>query len=621
MIYGDRLYGTASIYYDAQNTQRLSHFSRSLQLNQSSFSGWSRVWDQYKTGYVSGAMSVIPSEWRTLLGGPAATGQCCIPVVGRTSWGPAAFAFNPAEVGAPTVPASPLLYYTGEHPTLGQWDGSNPTYGATIQMGGLAIIAGTRTALYFGRNGVGPNCYGNGTSDQSLDGTKGPDGALWCYDPTSTDKGSHAYPYRYQIWAYDLADFAAVKAGTKAPWDVKPYGVWPFDLPTPEAMVKLGGVGYDSANQVLYLSQMFADRDGYSYRPVIHALQINKAGVSPLPTPPPPPPPSTTTPGTISADTASIVVRTITLAVNRTAPQMVATPIKFTATATGGATPQEFKWLLFDGTSWKPLTPWSTTNVYTWTPATASAVYRVGVWARSAGNTADDAEASASTPFPITAPDPVPVRSVSIAANKTAPQAAGTTITWTATVTGGAMLQYKWLLHDGGSWSAVTGWTTQNTFNWTPAAANANYRIGIWVRSNGSTSEEPEATASEDFAISGATTTTTPTPTPTTTTTTTTTVTTRLTEVTLSTNLVAPQSAGTTIAVTATPNGGTAHTFRWLIHDGNQWNIVGDWTTSNTFAWTPAKADPNYRLGVWVRNGGNTSSDPEVTASLDFPIK
>ena len=163
---------------------------------------------------------------------------------------------QPGHVGQATVAASPLLYYTAEHPTLGHWDGANPTYGATIQMGGLAIIDGTRTALYVGRNGTGPNCYGNGTSNQSLNGTYGPDGAKWCYDPTTSDKGSHAYPYRYQVWAYDLNDFAAVKEGRKQPWEVVPYGVWPFDLPTPEPSVKLGGVGYDAARQILYISQL-----------------------------------------------------------------------------------------------------------------------------------------------------------------------------------------------------------------------------------------------------------------------------------------------------------------------------------------------------------------------------
>ena len=244
------------------------------------------MWETGRAGFVSGLMALVPVEWRALLGGPALTGQCCIPIASRTSWGPAAFSFNPIEVGQAAVAANPLLYYSGEHPTLGHWDGSNPTYGATIQIGGMAVITGTRTAIYVGRNGTGPNCYGNGTSNQNLHGTLGADGALWCYDPTTSDKGSHAYPYRYQVWAYDLNDFAAVKAGSKQPWEVVPYEVWPFDLPTPEPSVKLGGVGYDPARQILYISQLGADKDGYSYRPIIHALQIDApigAAGNPLP--------------------------------------------------------------------------------------------------------------------------------------------------------------------------------------------------------------------------------------------------------------------------------------------------------------------------------------------------
>ena len=33
---------------------------------------------------------------------------------------------------------------------------------------------------------------------------RGRDGEHYCYDPTNSDKGQHAYPYRYQMWAYDL---------------------------------------------------------------------------------------------------------------------------------------------------------------------------------------------------------------------------------------------------------------------------------------------------------------------------------------------------------------------------------------------------------------------------------
>ena len=75
--------------------------------------------------------------------------------------------------------------------------------------------------------------------------------------PRSLRKGTHGYPYRYQFWAYDLADFAAVKAGAKQPWEIVPYAVWPFELPTPEKTVQIGGVAYDAQRQLLYVSQMY----------------------------------------------------------------------------------------------------------------------------------------------------------------------------------------------------------------------------------------------------------------------------------------------------------------------------------------------------------------------------
>lgn len=404
LVHNNRLYGTASIYYDALNTQRASHYSHSLQLNQSSFAGWSSVWDASKTGFVSGAMATVPAEWQSLLGGPAITSQCCIPIVTRTSWGPSAFAFDPARIGqSGTIPAQPLLYYTGEHQTLGNWDGSNPVYGATTNMGGMAIIAGTRTILYFGRNGVGPHCYGNGTSDKSLDGKVGPDGAKWCYDPTASGKGSHAYPYRYQIWAYDLADFVQVKNGAKQPWDIQPYGVWPIDFPISEPTVLSGGVGYDAANQVLYLSQLLADRDGYSYRPVIHAFQINAMPAA-----------------------ASSPLSQVTLDVNKPSPQMANTSVTFTATSSGGVSPQQYRWSIHDGTSWAAATGWTASNQFTWTPTAANMNYQVMVGVRNAGSTSETPEASATMGYAISADPMSPagtlISAITLVSNRVAPQ-------------------------------------------------------------------------------------------------------------------------------------------------------------------------------------------------------
>jgi hypothetical protein len=77
----------------------------------------------------------------------------------------------------------------------------------------------------------------------------------------------------YQVWAYDLNDLAAVKNGTKQPWQVAPYATWALDLPTPDPNWKgLGGVGYDATHQLLYVSQLWADRD--TTTAVIHVFRI-----------------------------------------------------------------------------------------------------------------------------------------------------------------------------------------------------------------------------------------------------------------------------------------------------------------------------------------------------------
>lgn len=275
LVHDARLYGSGVIYYDANNAQELTHFSRSLKLTEASVTGMHRVGEKGRAGLVAGYLAAVPVEWQSALGGPAVTGQCCIPIVSRTSWGPAAFAWNPAELRAgQAARVSPLVYYTGEHPTLGLWEGSNETYGGGAEMGGLVIPPATRTALFVGRNGLGPFCYGDGTPDESRAKQSASGHERLCYDPTTSDKGVHTYPYRYQFWAYDLSDLAAVRAGKKNPWEVRPYGVWPFEVPTPQAGKRIGGVGFDAARRLLYLAQMNADQDGYAFRPIIHVFRI-----------------------------------------------------------------------------------------------------------------------------------------------------------------------------------------------------------------------------------------------------------------------------------------------------------------------------------------------------------
>ena len=588
MVYGNRLYGTGYIYFDASNEQRVSHYSRSRQLNQPSFSGWSQVWESGRSGFVAGMMAAVPSEWQAKLGGPALTGQCCIPIIWRTSSGPSALTFDPTKIGQASVNATALLYYPQEHPTLGSWSDVatvNPPFNMGTEISGMVVLAGTRTVLYFGRTGVGKGCYGSGTGDLSLVGTIPPGGGEpYCYDPTSPYKGAHAYPYRYQMWAYDLNDFAAVKAGTKQPWDVVPYGVWPLNLPTPEATVRLGGVGYDSQRQLLYVSQLRGDPDGQE-RPLIHTFRVNA------------------TPG--AAPAPSNYVSSVTLTADKPAPQAVGTPVTFTAQPAGGVAPYQYKWIVSNGNASTVAVNWTTSNRFTWTPTADSASYAITVWVRSAGNAADVLEATTYLVYPVgNTTNTGAAISVSMTANRVAPQAPFTAITWTATPAGGgAPHQYKWRVFDGTAWTVSANWSPTNSFVWTPSAANPNYRVEVWLRSAGSSADAPEASTASAFPIApaganGA-----------------------VSSVSLTSNRTAPQPIGNAIGFTATPTGGTApFVYKWFVFDGSNWTLVVNWDSNATFGWTPTVANANYRVRVWVKAASYYADQPEASGELPFAI-
>lgn len=274
LVYSGRLYGSVYVYYDATDSQTASHWVRSsTSLRRGPVSGLFTVGRQ-GAGYVSGFMALVPAQWRAALGGPAIRGNCCVPIISRTSFGPAAFSFNPAALGE-RHPARDhaLVYYPAAHPTLGAWDASfRPSrgvmYGGATTIRGVVFPNGTRTVLFFGTQGVGRFCYGEGTTDRSLAFTPTPDGTTWCYDPDNSSKGTHGYPYVPEVWAYDASALARVRAGRLRPWQVRPYATWRLSLPYDSPFI--GGAAYDTARGQIYISQQYAD----GAAPVIDVLRV-----------------------------------------------------------------------------------------------------------------------------------------------------------------------------------------------------------------------------------------------------------------------------------------------------------------------------------------------------------
>jgi len=262
MVYEGRLIVSGSTYYDADGTQANSHGVSGLDLSLGSdFDGWYRFNPALAANprSLGGYMTIIPLEWQALLGGPALTGNCCLPIISNSSAGPAATVFDPADVGVSGVlTGTTVLYYPIQHP-LEPENTQNEYFNLATQMGGIAFPSGTRSVLFIGRQGTGPYCYGDGAP---------------CGDLCDGSKGTHAYPYRHQIWAYDANDLLAVKNGAAQPWEIRPYAIWALGDMDSSGCAAISGAAYDPMTNRQYVAADYGDE------PIIHVYTIDRVGVS-----------------------------------------------------------------------------------------------------------------------------------------------------------------------------------------------------------------------------------------------------------------------------------------------------------------------------------------------------
>ena len=272
LAWNGRLIVSGYSTYDAAKLAKASHFAGT---SIATLRGPVTMGTQ-GAGIVAGYMGVVPVEWRGALGGAALSGQCCISIISRSSFGPSVSAFDPSQLdGTGNVSATMLVGYPDGHTTLGPYESAGPFWGGATRVGGVAFPAGTRSVLFVGRVGT-TFCYGHGTTDRSRHGQPDPAGSRWCFDPTNQYQGTHGYPYKHQIWAYDASDLAAVARGERAPWDVTPYAAWTLSEMSPGGGVaEMHGATYDPVARRLYVTASTA--------PVVHVYEVT-AGVSGVPT-------------------------------------------------------------------------------------------------------------------------------------------------------------------------------------------------------------------------------------------------------------------------------------------------------------------------------------------------
>lgn len=318
VVLDDLLVGTAFHFYDAGGETKLSHFKSGLNLSATGdFQGMFQVGNPPETptsGFVSGWLSTIPSNWQSSLGGVTLTGNGTLSIISRTSFGPAAFSFNPSELSHATfAQANPLMYYDSKHPSLGENNSTNSDFNGTTKIGGMVMIDGTRTVLYFGYHGTSRYVYGHHSPDPMYADvctepdlcTQGPMGWSICADPLNCTtgrrgipfdpvcsgsgkegcyydpsgigaKGPHAFPYVHKVWAYDANDFVEAKAGLKEPWEVLPYAIWTMPSIFHPSSPYGGPAAYDKDKKLLFISQPSADLVGCCEKlPLIHVFKVD----------------------------------------------------------------------------------------------------------------------------------------------------------------------------------------------------------------------------------------------------------------------------------------------------------------------------------------------------------
>ncbi len=179
----------------------------------------------------------------------------------------------------------------------------------------------------------------------------------------------------------------------------------------------------------------------------------------------------------------------VTLSAAPASPQIVGTPILFTASANGGTAPVRYQFLMrTPAGAWGTIQPYSTSTTFQWnTNGLAAGTYTIQVRARSAGSTAPyQAVAQVNYTLNLT-----PVTAVSFSnIFPTSPRLAGIPVYFQGRATGGVRPQYQFLVRTPtGVWSTAQGYSFRSAFFWdTRGLAAGPYVIQVRARSTGSTS-------------------------------------------------------------------------------------------------------------------------------------
>ncbi|ETT85593.1 triple tyrosine motif-containing protein [Bacillus mycoides] len=165
----------------------------------------------------------------------------------------------------------------------------------------------------------------------------------------------------------------------------------------------------------------------------------------------------------------------------------------------------------------------------------------------------------------------------SVTVDKEGPQLINTPLTFNAVAEGGENKLYQFWVHDGSGWEIKQAYSEKQTFEWTPTKSG-KYIVSVYVKDKDSQKEVDDFKLTSvpiyDESV-------------------------KMTQV--SADLLSPQPKDKLVRITADAVGGLDKNYQFWVHDGFTWELVQDYSSKNTYEWTPVKSG-KYRISVYVKD-------------------
>ncbi len=244
-----KLIASASVYYDY--SQNASHGISDITLNKTGdftgfipLSGNNVAFSRSNTG----AMSNIPQEWQSLLGGKIIGGNQPLPIISGNSFGPSITIITPEfTTSPPQLKSETLVHYPSSSPLCGPVGcerTSNNLWNYSSEYLGRMFISGSRSILFVGRHPTGEFWYGGPTS---------PTGKAALCDDGGWGQKSTAWGYR--VMAFDANDLVKVRNGSIHSSQVRPYRVWEIPNFPINDCTFIRSATFDETTKNIYIAQ------------------------------------------------------------------------------------------------------------------------------------------------------------------------------------------------------------------------------------------------------------------------------------------------------------------------------------------------------------------------------